>query len=380
MTTIAYVEVNVFALTILFIIFMNIHHHAEKYLFEQKLFLALLCSNALLLILDTMLWLLDGKPGMPTRYTILLLTTVYLVLNPLPCVLWTIYVNYQVYRDEERIGKLLIPLLIPVFVTTVVTVSSWSKGYVFFIDQNNVYHRGKLFIMLALICFAYFVYTTIFIIIKQKQIERKYFIPILFFAVPPFIGGILQSLFYGISLVWVCMAISVQIVFINIQNSQLHTDYLTGLYNRRQLDYYLQEQVRNSSKNSLLAGIMIDLNSFKEINDLWGHSTGDKALVDAGNILTSSFRKNDLICRYGGDEFVVIMEIKEKSDMIKAVERIRTSARQFDETKIAPYKISFSMGYDIYDLNSDMTVQQFLRHIDSLMYEDKKNKSNLIKA
>jgi len=184
----------------------------------------------------------------------------------------------------------------------------------------------------------------------------------------------LQSLFYGLSLVWVCMTISVEIIFINMQNSQLLTDHLTGLYNRRQLDCYLQERIRHGNKKRFLAGIMLDLNSFKEINDRWGHSTGDKALIDAAKILTMSFGKDDMICRYGGDEFIIIIEIKEKADLIKAVDRIKANAEQFNETKTAPYTIKFSVGYEIYDFNSGMHFEQFLKCIDNLMYQDKRIK------
>jgi len=371
MATIAYVELNVFALIILFLIFIR----TEKHLFDQKLFLTLICSNALLLILDSVMWIIDGTPGVIARYTNIIGSALYLASNPLPCILWGFYANFLIYRDEQKIKKLLIPFLIPALISTGLVISSCFNGCIFFIDQHNVYHRGKLFIILALICFAYLFHSLILIIIKQKQIEKKYFIPVLAFAIPPMIGGILQSLFYGLSLVWVCMTISAQIIFINIQNNQLYTDHLTGLYNRRQLDCYLQERIRNGHKKHLLAGMMIDVNSFKEINDRWGHSIGDRALIDTGQILTASFGKEDMICRYGGDEFVIIMEIRETSDLIKAVDKIKKNTEQFNHTKTTPYTINFSIGYAIYDFETNMTAEQFLKDIDSLMYQDKKKQT-----
>jgi diguanylate cyclase (GGDEF)-like protein len=267
---------------------------------------------------------------------------------------------------------MFIPLLVPVFVNLVFSVLSCFKGYIFFFDAQNFYHRGKLFFITPVICFTFLLFTLAFIIVKQKKIEEKFLIPVIAFALLPLIGGILQIMFYGVSLIWVSMTISILIVFMNLQSNQLYIDYLTGLYNRRYLDYYLQERLKTAKRGNLLAAAMIDLNSFKKINDLWGHSVGDRALMEAGKILTMSVRKNDLVCRYGGDEFVVIFEIKDEIQLSASISKIRENAKRFNEKKTVPFKISFSMGYDLYDCWSETPVQRFLEHIDGLMYADKK--------
>ncbi len=371
MQTFLYVEMNTFALTVLFLIFFNIYQRADRYLIEQKLFLALLCSNALILVLDTIMWILDGKTGFLIRETYFLVTALYYCLNPIISMMWSFYANYQIYRDEKRLKKLLVPMLIPVCFNTFLSFLSISGGFLFYIDANNVYHRGKFFYIMAVISYLYLMHTLILIILKQNKIQKHNFIPILVFAFPPFIGGILQSLIYGVSLIWVCMTISILIIFINIQNDQLYTDHLTGLFNRRQLDHYLQQKVENSAADNLQAGIMIDINSFKAINDLYGHSVGDEALEYTANILKKTFRRNDFIARYGGDEFIIIMEIKNRLDLKKAIDRLKETVAQFNSQKITPYTISLSVGYDYLEFKSENPVQEFLKHIDRLMYEDK---------
>lgn len=375
MNVLAYSELNIFALVFLLLIYLNVHHRGEKYLYEQKVFLVMLGLNAALLVLDTLQWLLNGKPGVFLRIVSVLIATVYCALTPVPCFFWSIYADYQVYGDEKRIKKLFLPMAIPLFINLIFALLSVFYGFSFQIDQNNVYHRGGLFCLMAATCYFYLVYSMIFVARKRKSMEKKVYFPLLLFALPPFIGGIIQSLFYGVSIVWACTAISILIIFINIQNSQLYTDYLTGLYNRRQLDDYMQEWLRNCNDGAVLGGIMVDLDSFKKINDLWGHNAGDMALVETGRILKASFRREDLICRYGGDEFVIIMKIRGMADLADAVERLQTNARKFNESKAFPCLISFSMGYDVLDSESGITVQQFLRHIDSLMYADKSKKA-----
>ena len=83
-----------------------------------------------------------------------------------------------------------------------------------------------------------------------------------------------------------------------------NTDALTGIYNRRAFEQICAEK---STKDTKLAIILIDLDNFKTINDTFGHSIGDKALKLLAKTLENTFRKNDFVCRIGGDEFAVIL-------------------------------------------------------------------------
>lgn len=110
-----YVEINIFALIILALIFLNIHRKTEKYLMEQKLYVVLLGINALILIADTFTWVFDGKNTTTQRIILILVTTIYYILNPIICMSWSIYVDFLINHNENRIKKLFIPMLIPVF-------------------------------------------------------------------------------------------------------------------------------------------------------------------------------------------------------------------------------------------------------------------------
>lgn len=369
-----YIEINIFAFAILLIIFLNIRNSSEKSLFDQKLFMALICSNALILLFDTGMWFLNNNTGFLAREANIFITTVYYILNPIPCMLWSLYADFQISRDERRFSKLFVPLLIPVGINTILAIISPFNHFMFYIDKNNVYHRGKLFLVMALICLLYLVYTFVQIAKQKSVINKKEYFSLISFAFPPFFGAVIQTMFYGISIIWICMSMSLLIVFINIQNKQLYTDYLTGLYNRRQLDNYLAQRIENGILENPLAGIMIDLNSFKKINDIYGHAMGDQALEHTANILKKSVSKDDFVARYGGDEFAIIIEVNENTDLIKTVNRIRENIYKFNAKKLTPYEISLSIGFDIFDFGSGIAIQQFLKHIDDLMYEDKKKK------
>ena len=377
MNTLSYVELNVFSLVFLILCYVNIRNKGKKYLYDQKIFLLMLEANAVLLTLDSLQWILNGTPGTALRVISIIIAVAYSATTPVSCYLWSIFADYQIHRDENHIKKLFIPLTIPLIINLILALLSAFFGFFFVIDQNNVYHRGSLFFLMASICYFYLFYSLIYIILKRKSVEHKAYIPLLLFALPPFIGGIIQSLFYGVSIVWNCTTISIFIIFINIQNSQLYTDSLTGLYNRRQFDNYMQECFRNCDEGVMLGTIMIDLDSFKKINDSWGHIAGDVALVEAGKILKNSFRKEDIICRYGGDEFVVVLKVVGMVELTNMVERLKTNTNKFNKNNDLLYSINFSIGFDILDCKSGMTIQQFIKHIDNLMYEDKsRNKAD----
>ncbi|WP_411678330.1 GGDEF domain-containing protein [Caproicibacter sp.] len=380
MNILAYSELNSFAFAFLFVIFLNIRNKGQKYFYDQRIFLTILALNAVLLVLDTLQWILIGKPGAVLRILSLLTATVYCAMTPFPCFFWSLYADYQIYKDEDRIKKRFVPMAIPLILNLLLTLLSVFYGFLFVIDQNNIYHRGGLFYVMAGVCYFYFVYSVISIVRNRESLEKKVYISLLLFALPPFLGGIIQALFYGVSIVWDCTAISIMIIFLNIQNSQMYTDPLTGLYNRRQLENYMRGWIKDGREGAALGVIMTDLDSFKRINDSWGHDAGDQALVEAGKILRDSFRREDLICRFGGDEFVIVLKIKEGGDLTDAVKRLKMNTKTFNERTEFPYSINFSVGFDVYNRESGMSVQQFMKQIDLLMYEDKSRKKSAEKT
>lgn len=371
MLTFMYVEMNIFALVVLLLIFLNVSHRSAKQQVEQKLFLTLLGSNAVILVLDGAMWVLDGRQGPFIIPFYMWVTALYYALNPIICMIWTFYADFHIHRDEKRLKKYLVPALLPVVINTVLSLLSIWNGYMFTIDEAGIYHRGALFPLMAFISYMYLMYSLIHILMNQKRIQKQYFFSILAFAFPPFLGGIVQILVYGVSLIWVSMTLSVLIVFINIQNDQLHTDHLTGLYNRRQLDNYLQRRIRKKNGKQQLAGIMIDMDSFKLINDRFGHHVGDQALENTADILQRTFLNSSFIARFGGDEFVVILDITNPQELTEAVEALIRNVEIFNAWNADSYSISLSIGFDILESRTISSSQDFINHLDALMYQNK---------
>lgn len=366
-----YIENNIIGLIISAVIFINIKYKRKRAKCDDKLFITLIVSNSFIMILNIIINIMDGHMGFLFREINILLTTIYFVLNPIPYLTWALYVDYFINKDVKRIKSIFPVVALPAFISIILSIASIFNGAIFFIDQNNIYNRGQFFSLNSIIYYSYFIYSYIKIIINRKNVRKKDYYSLFIFAIAPAIAGVVQIYNFGKSYIWLSISISTLIIFINIQNNEINRDYLTGLYNRRQLDKYLKNVIRERRRSESLLLIMMDINDFKAINDTYGHIEGDRALKKIAEILMDIFRTDDFISRYAGDEFVAILKLEHKGHIEPIIKRIRSSFREFNENNIAPYDIKLGIGYDIYDPDLKMSPDEFIKHVDSLMYQDK---------
>jgi len=156
-------------------------------------------------------------------------------------------------------------------------------------------------------------------------------------------------------------------------------DGLTGLHNRSSFDERLKDTLElfNSGGETLLV-VLFDVDNFKSINDTFGHVAGDKVLKVVARTLIESFRKNDFIARYGGDEFVVILEgLSEEM----AHERTEKFAKNFSEKRftstMAGKDININISAGIAMANAGEVPDDLIRRADLAMYDSKKKKHSI---
>lgn len=372
---IGFMEANFFALIVLLLIYLNTRRHMYKYAFEQKLYAYLIYINAFMLTVDIIRMYVDGKSGNIMHGLNLTATILTFACTPIIAMLWSIYVDYKIFIDRRKTKKELKYMMIISAINLVIFIVSslgLLKGKVIFsIDANNVYHRGELHKVPIILSYMYILYSVISIERNRGLMDESDYKSLRIFSVPPIIGGIIQSLLSGVKLTWISMTLSMFIIFVNVQNNLLHVDVLTGLYNRRHLEKYLTNIFLQFNNCKVIGGILLDINDFKEINDNYGHDEGDRALISVAKILKSSFKREDFIFRYAGDEFVVVCEVEDFKELVARVEKLDLGIDEFNRTSGRPYKISVSRGYDVFLSNSRITDEAFIRKIDALMYQDK---------
>ena len=195
--------------------------------------------------------------------------------------------------------------------------------------------------------------------------------PLILFVLSPTLAMVFLLIFQESSLMWNAITISLLISYIFVQIKITNTDFLTGLFNRREFEYQLQRIKNNSNKNEKIFGMIIDLDDFKEINDEYGHNEGDYALIEVGQILKSSVRKQDFVSRIGGDEFAILLSAKDEDVVENVVCRIKSNLEDFNINSSNKYNLRISYGYDFYDEESYDTVIDFFNHVDTKMYTQK---------
>ncbi len=367
--TIFLIERNGLALAVLALIYVYMRIHSNKHLVSHNLFSALIVTNTAIIIFDMLFILLSGRYSLNAIRIRKVFTAVYYSLIVLLSALWLLYVDFYINKDKVRLRRKIVAASIPLFLNTALSFISVKWNIMFYIDSSGIYHRGKYFFVMVAISFVFILYAAFYTTLKRVTLQRKELFSLYAFALPPTIGGIVETLYPGVTIIWMCTTFSLLLVFMNLQNDLLKTDYLTGLFNRRQLDAYLRVKAQGGGLERL-AGIMIDLDSFKEINDTYGHDAGDRALVYMADILARTFRKNDFIARYGGDEFVVIMESGSKEDVERAIRRLNNNMQRFNSENQLPFKLEFSAGYDSFK-SLKMSGPELIRYIDNLMYKNK---------
>jgi diguanylate cyclase (GGDEF)-like protein len=275
--------------------------------------------------------------------------------------------------SEEKISyKKRVLLLIPVVANLVLTLLSPRYGLIFFLDSENVYHRGPLFILASVIVYSFFIYTFIIIWKQRKTVVKEELTPLLVVGILPVIGGVFQSIFYGALLMWSCAGFSLVIVYIFLQQRMVHIDDLTGAWTRGTFEYCISKRVKHR-KDGVFGLVLLDVDGLKMINDQYGHFEGDYALKTTVQLIKSVLRKTDIIARTGGDEFLIILDCDTTDDLQSMIERIKSTLQQHNETAKKDYKLDCSIGAELFH-SGFKDVEQFMRHVDMLMYENKKLK------
>lgn len=161
-------------------------------------------------------------------------------------------------------------------------------------------------------------------------------------------------------------------------SNQIKIDELTGLQNRRSFQLALEDEFEKTNHGIELSLLMIDVDKFKQINDTYGHLVGDKALIHIANVLARSVRRTDVLCRYGGEEFIVLMPGCNFTSAICAAERIRLMV----ESSIFTYgklviPITISIGISASDKdNQKPTSNGLIESADQSLYQAKDNGRN----
>jgi diguanylate cyclase (GGDEF)-like protein len=159
-----------------------------------------------------------------------------------------------------------------------------------------------------------------------------------------------------------------------------HIDELTKLANRRGFNSRLEEEYSRIKRfNYYLSCIMIDIDHFKKINDTYGHSIGDKILVELAHVINKHKRRYDLLARYGGEEFVMLLPQTAIEDALIVAERMRRNVESHVFLAGSHnIKITISLGVSSYSSYEPLTKEELVQKADMALYEAKAKGRNRV--
>lgn len=168
---------------------------------------------------------------------------------------------------------------------------------------------------------------------------------------------------------------------VSFLTEQVRTDALTGLFNFRFFSETIElEMERTRRGTQTLSMIVLDIDHFKKFNDQWGHEVGNHALIHASNLIKLAVRKLDYACRFGGEEFIILLPNTDLRQAITVAERLRemlatTPLILHDQS---PLTITASFGVDQFSSNMSDSAKGFIQRVDTLLYQAKHNGRNFV--
>lgn len=154
-----------------------------------------------------------------------------------------------------------------------------------------------------------------------------------------------------------------------------HHDPLTGLNNRIYAEKILNKYYYDAKYNDIpLSLIFLDIDFFKKINDKYGHHTGDRILKSISEVIKKSFRPSDHIIRWGGEEFIILLNNCSAQLAVDLSERIRKNVEDYSDDEVG--KVTISLG--VATLQANETIDELITRADSALYQSKRNGRNQV--
>lgn len=248
-----------------------------------------------------------------------------------------------------------------------------NTGFIFSIDSTGSYVRGSGFYIVVLSMYLLPVIALIMMIKNRKTISTKLIEVILLFWSLPVVSAFLQLMYYGLMITWPVFDLVTIFTYILVEKESLLKDPLTSLNSRRVFEERANDLIKRRVPFSIL---IVDLDDFKLINDKHGHEEGDKALKLAATILREAVHGGDFICRYGGDEFVLLIMSNDASEGLVIREKIYETLNSMNKISNKAYALQMSIGVKYYENTVKESLRNKLKTVDELMYLEKMTRKN----
>ena len=331
---------------------------------EDRLYSFLIVGVMLGCCMEALSYTLDGRVFPGARFLNYAANTYLYSVNLLLPFSLLVYVDLGLYGDPGRIWKNYKPQIIIGLIMFCINLVNFFIPISYYITAQNVYERRPLSYVYYFVILYYCITGMILRRRFEKENGTRAFFNINMFLVPILIGAGLQFLFYGLSLAWMSAALGMVGMSMMQQNEMAYIDSLVDTYNRQYMNHILAAW---SSRGSSFAGVMLDIDNFKRINDEYGHSEGDKALKTVTDILKRSRLDNEWVFRFAGDEFIVLKLTRSADGLAAYMDEVNRRLAEYNGGE-HPYKLALSWGMSFFDAGD---LDGFMKEMDENMYKMK---------
>lgn len=377
-----YIQINIISIVVLLLILFRGIHFNRKFSLQTKTLRAIVIAACFLCISDMLAAVFRGRTFAGAALCVETINIAYLALGAYISFKWLIYVLYELGEINKRRDALYIAYTVPFALFMLLLLTNPLTGLVFEVTQQNTYVRGPMIAVHIFVCIMYLIIAEVKVISairRETNRLRKYEIkPLLYFAIPAMLGGIIQSICYGVTIFQIGITVAILLLSETRQASVIHTDALTRLNNRMALEEYI-EGIVNINEKRTMTFIMIDINRFKMINDSCGHLVGDEVLKAVSSVLKRActvVESRLFVCRYGGDEFLIAGTNLSENETASLISTINSNVRLLSDKLEIGFDFSASIGVATGICRSYDEAIDLISIADSKMYDNKKHNTD----
>lgn len=378
MNIIYYVEVNLICIFLLLLFGNLLFHKIREQSSARMIFDCIMITAVFFCLSDMIAGIFRGRMFYGARTILDLSNWLYYETLAIISCLWFFYVLMKLNYNHILTRKRVLLFSLPLFIYSLVALINFFNGFMFSINEQNLYVRGKGIVFHWILTWGYLSVSTIVTVItyirEKNRVRKNEIRPLMYFIIAPALTAAIQMMFYGVTSTQVGITMSIVMISISRQNAQILTDPLTGLHNRRGLNYNFDNYIAHTSELPLTL-MMIDINGFKKFNDTYGHVVGDSALIEVANVLKNVCKESGFhlfICRYGGDEFLIAGFFEHDAQPESLKQAIYDSCSRLYESGKLPCPLNVSIGYQTALCHNNRELEQLLSQADIEMYREKK--------
>lgn len=297
-------QLNIYTIILLVILYLVIKLQRDIYRFSSLLLDIIIGLTIIVLVIEPLAFIFDGRHDLFGLSINLISNYGLILIAPILTGLWASYLDYKMLGDRNRLKKRLFYQHGSILVSILCVVNMFTPFF-FYIDANDHFRSGPFQWVGQVIVYIYFLSIIIIAYRNRKYIRNSLLFGIITFFALPIFGTLLQMFNAHLFFAWTMMAMAIIIVYILLETTTGIRDFLTKLYSRRALENYITNLLESKQTFRVM---MLDLNSFKLINDRYGHLAGDQLLVRFAEILSQFYKNEKMIARLGGDEFFMVFE------------------------------------------------------------------------